>query len=655
MGLFAIGGCYVMKLSIVIVSYNVKYFLGQLLRSLFRSKTTFTYEVVVVDNNSADGSADYVAGHYPQVKLIRNASNDGFSRATNLGIEHSIGQYVLLLNPDTLLQDDTFELCICYMEAHPHCGALGCRMVDGSGVYLPESKRGYPTPFVALCRITGLSQLFPGSRLFNGYYQGHLNEWQVNEVEVLTGAFMCLRRSVLDEVGLLDEDYFMYAEDIDLSYRIGRAGYQVIYFPQTSIIHFKGESTQRASLDYVRRFYGSMQIFIRKHFGRGYSQVLRLLLVVAVWGRGLLALSTSFFRRWAPPLMDAVVTVGMLHLFAWLWAYWYFGDQSYYDGAPLVQLLAGTGFVYVCCLWLAGAYDKTFMWWRWLKGIGTGFVLVLLSYALVSGAYRTSRVVILASGPLALLSTWLWRVAMSKVSGGSPWATRASARRFAVVGSPDLVVEARRLVESVRQHAFVGYIAPDELPDSFSYIGSLPDIGAIVQAHGVEELVFCADSIPSGRILETMAAVGPDVYYKIFSQQTPGIVGSSSKFSAGEAYTYEIRYNLAEPVHRRNKRLLDIGMCLVFALLMPVLILKAKYRSGLVRHWLGVLTGRRSWVSYNSPVQGLFPPLRPGVLTPEIPMYREREDLARIDADYYYAKDYSIWTDLSIIANHVFS
>ena len=204
-----------MKLSVVIVNYNVEYFLEQCLYSVRRAMQGIEGEVFVVDNNSVDGSLRMLAQKFPEVKVIANKENVGFSRANNQAIRISTGEYVLLLNPDTVVEDDTFSKCIAFMDSHPDAGGLGVKMVDGKGQFLPESKRGLPTPATAFYKMFGLCKLFPHSKRFAHYYMGHLSNDETNEVEILAGAFMLMRKETLDKVGLLDETFFMYGEDID--------------------------------------------------------------------------------------------------------------------------------------------------------------------------------------------------------------------------------------------------------------------------------------------------------------------------------------------------------------------------------------------------------------------------------------------------------
>jgi N-acetylglucosaminyl-diphospho-decaprenol L-rhamnosyltransferase len=253
-----------MVLSVIIVSYNVKYFLEQCLCSVQRAMGN-DVEVFVTDNNSSDGTLEYLRDKFPFVQFISNVENVGFAKANNQALEKAKGEYVLFLNPDTIIPEDLFSLCTGFLQSHTDAGALGVRMIDGSGEFLPESKRGFPSPWVAFCKMSGLTGIFPRSKTFAKYYLGHLPELETNVVDALAGACMFVRKEVFNKIGGFDEQFFMYAEDIDLSYRIGQVGYKNYYFPGCTIIHFKGEST-RKDARYIRLFYKAMIQFVRKHF-----------------------------------------------------------------------------------------------------------------------------------------------------------------------------------------------------------------------------------------------------------------------------------------------------------------------------------------------------------------------------------------------------
>lgn len=285
-----------MKLSVVIVNYNVKEELTFCLSSVQQALQDIEGEVFVVDNHSADGSCDVIKTLFPWVTLIENAENLGFARANNIAIKKSCGEYVLLLNPDTVVEQDTFSKMLAFMDEHDNCGGLGVKMLDAQGTFLPESKRGIPTPWVAFCKLFGLYKLFPKSEKCNRYYLSNISQDLVAEVEILAGACMLLRKSVLDEVGLLDETYFLYGEDVDISYRILQAGYKNYYFPETSIIHLKGASTKKLEVKSVREFYRSMEIFCERHFTQ-YNKLFLLFVKIGINVRMAFAMLGLFVRK----------------------------------------------------------------------------------------------------------------------------------------------------------------------------------------------------------------------------------------------------------------------------------------------------------------------------------------------------------------------
>ena len=255
-----------MKISIIIVSYNVRDLLQQALDSLLDASKNFDHEIFVVDNNSKDLTVDMVKNKYPTVNLMVNKENIGFSKANNQAILKAKGEYILLINPDTITSKDTIKKVVHFMDKHVDAGGLGVRMINAQGKFLPESKRGLPTPWASITKFAGLAKIFPTSKVFSRYYMGWVSEHQTSEIEILAGAFMLLRHQALKKIGLLDESFFMYGEDIDLSYRLTLGGYKNYYFPETYIIHFKGQSTRKLSWRYIQSFYGAMFIFVRKYF-----------------------------------------------------------------------------------------------------------------------------------------------------------------------------------------------------------------------------------------------------------------------------------------------------------------------------------------------------------------------------------------------------
>ena len=292
-----------MKVTVVIVNYQVKYYPAQCLHSVMKALESVEGQVVVVDNDSRDDSIDFVRRLYPQVLYVENKENMGFARANNIAIRQTQSEYVMLLNPDTIVNERLLHDCIALLGANREIGATGVRMLCENGQFAPESRRGVPTVFTAFCKMTGLTRLFPKSRVFGRYYMKYLDEFAVTPIEVISGACMFIRRSVLDECGLLDEDFFMYGEDIDLSYRMLKTGKKNYYIP-SRIMHYKGESTQKNTFRYVYVFYEAMYIFFKKHYSN-YHWILSIPIRSVIYLKG----SFEFLSRKVRGLFEKPQTV----------------------------------------------------------------------------------------------------------------------------------------------------------------------------------------------------------------------------------------------------------------------------------------------------------------------------------------------------------
>ena len=260
-----------MQLSVIILNYNVRHFLELCVLSVQKALSNIDGEIIVVDNNSSDDSCEMMQHRFPKIKLIRNTENLGFPKGNNIGVAQAKGEYICILNPDTVVAEDTFKKILNFVTlsavevANSDMGIVGCRLIDGTGNFLPESKRGIPTPWVAFTKIFGLYKLFPKSKFFNTYYAQHLLEKETGKVAILVGAFMVMKRELYNEIGGFDENCFMYSDDIDLSYRVLQKGKSNYYFHETTVIHYKGESTVKDGT-YMKRFQDSMNFFYKKHF-----------------------------------------------------------------------------------------------------------------------------------------------------------------------------------------------------------------------------------------------------------------------------------------------------------------------------------------------------------------------------------------------------
>ena len=656
-----------MRLSVVIVNYNVRHFLEQALLSVRRAMRGIDGEVWVVDNNSVDDSVRMVQEKFPEVRLIANQDNPGFAIANNQAIRQSGGAYVLLLNPDTLVEEDTFHKCLDFMDAHPDAGALGVKLIDGSGKFLPESKRGFPSPWVAFCKTFGLSALFPKSRMFNRYYLGHLSENETHEIDVLAGAFMFMRRAALDRSGLLDEAFFMYGEDIDLSYRIIKAGYKNYYYPDTQIIHYKGESTKKGSLNYVRTFYQAMIIFTRKHFTGRRAGLFILMLQAAIWLRAGMTLVKNIWDKIRLPLLDALLIYGGLVFLKDFWANYYYKDPDWFKTNVLWFNFPLYILIWLGSVWLNGGYDQRFDLRRLVRGLGIGTLLLAAVYGFLDLDYRPSRALVLMGAVWAVLSTAGVRTLLHFVEFRNFRIGRDKVRNLVIVGSAG---ESARVMGLLAQAGvvknFIGRVHPDPaLPagtpetnaapgdaTTRETLGALPQLDEIVRIYRIDELIFCSKDLRAQDILAWMTRLGPAVSYKIVPEESLSIIGSSSKNEPGELYTIEIQYNIAQPGQRRNKRVFDLLTCLLLVASLPLWLIFSGKRSVFLKNWLPVLTGRKTWVGYAAHAQNAtLPKLKPGVFSPlDALKGLNINDNAVARINFLFAKDWNVWRDLDVLS-----
>lgn len=641
-----------MKLSVIIVNYNVRYFLEQALLSVQKAAKNISTEVFVVDNNSVDDSVSMVQEKFPEVQLIANKDNPGFSIANNQAIRQAKGEYILLLNPDTVVEEDTFEKCISFMKNHPKAGALGVKMIDGSGDFLPESKRGLPTPTVAFYKAIGLSKLFPKSPTFNRYHLGYLDKDRTHEVEILSGAFMFFRKSVLDEIGLFDETFFMYGEDIDLSYRVIKAGYQNYYFADTTIIHYKGESTKKGSLNYVKAFYNAMIIFSKKHFKGEKASLLVGMLQLAIYSKAALTVVTNFFKKIYLPLLDGLlIFIGMY----WLkdfWATSYFDDPNYYKPSFLYFNVPLYISVWLGSVYFQGGYDEQKSVRRLAKGLIFGSVLLAAIYGLLPLEYRTSRMLLLLGAIWAIISTFVLRTLLHFVQYRNLKVGQTPIKNLIVVGAKTEAERALTLLNKANiAQNFIGIVTPNP-SNNKAYLSHLANLEEVVNIYGINEIIFCSKDIPNQSIMHWMTQLGAKIDYRIVPKETMSIIGSNSKNAPGELYTVDIRYKIADTIQQRSKRLLDVVMSSILLITSPFLIFFIKKKGTFLKNIFQILLAQKTWVGYfgtkGTPID--LPKLRPNVLNPLVGFEKKGLDEATIQRlNFLYARDYYWTRDLELI------
>lgn len=398
--------------TVVIVSYNVSSYLKLCLQSVLRAARNSSVEIYVVDNASKDDSTEMVKKHFPEVHLIKNTENIGFSRANNQALKRARGRFLLMLNPDTIVPESLFETCLRIFHTHPEIGGAGIKMVDGQGRFLPESKRGLPTPLVSFFKISGIYRMFPNSSFFNRYYLGYTSPNESQYVDILAGAFLLVRREVAESIGYMPEEYFMYGEDIDFSHQITLRGFKNYYIAEDTIIHFKGESTRKGSLNYIYVFYKAMAIFSAKYFGRGNAFFYNTLISLGIAVTALGSVVKRLVQTTGIPVIELLAIYG---------GYWYIHDYweknhrfisgGEYPPEYVYGILPLYSIILVLSIYASGGYKKNQKLIHSLRGLGLGFLLIFVIYGLSPEQWRFSRAILV----LGVVSSMVWVVVFRSV------------------------------------------------------------------------------------------------------------------------------------------------------------------------------------------------------------------------------------------------
>ena len=582
-----------MKLSLIILNYKVPYFLEQCLASVYRSECNFEYEVFVVDNNSQDRSVEMVKAKFPQAKLIETGENLGFSKGNNVAIRQAAGEYVLLLNPDTIIDEHCLQATVDFMDTKADAGALGIKMLDGSGAFLPESKRGLPTPWIAFYKIFGLSKLFKKSKKFGKYHLTYLNKNEIHEVDILAGAFMLMRKSALDKVGLLDEQFFMYGEDIDLSYRIQQGGFKNYYFPDHPIIHYKGESTKTGSLNYVRVFYQAMILFAKKHFSGSKAFWFIAAINLAIYLRAGMAL----FKRLASKAAMVVVDAGLLYAGMMYFKTYWENNHRYIEGGSyppefMYYVVPGYILVWLTTAYVSGGYDKPLRLFRLIRGLAVGTLVLFAVYGLLPEAYRFSRALILLGAGWSAFILPSYRYALDKLGLFGFKLAGSDKKRPAVICNPADLKETKELLTRLGYPTtFLPWIQPDKFNNSEA-IGQLKQLDALVDQMNLTELVFNAKQLSYQTIITCIERLEKKgISFKIIPPEADFMIGSDSAKSSGDA-VQNVSNKLTSFQTRRSKRFLDLLLAAFSMLLLPIQKKPAKAFADVC----SVLIAKKTWV-----------------------------------------------------------
>ena len=639
-----------MQLSIIIVNYNVKYFLEQCLSSVYKAITNLNAEVWVVDNASNDGSIEFLQTRFNWINVIANEKNVGFAKANNQALFKCTGQYILFLNPDTLIAEDCLEKCLSFLNEHPKAGALGIRMVDGQGCFLPESKRSFPSPVTSFFKLVGLTGLFPTSRFFARYTLGYLDQHKNHEVDVLAGAFLMAKRRLLSSLNGFDEIFFMYGEDVDLSYRIQKQGYKNYYFSGSTIVHFKGESTKKGSLNYVRMFYQAMSIFVKKHYGSGRASLFGFFIQLAIWLRAGLSALSGVFSKVGLQVADAGLVFASFHFINVLWVGWFRSGEPYNPVLLNIALPAFT-LLFLFSTMLAGMYDKLHKLSRAFSAAAIATIILLACYSLLPEKYRFSRGVVLFSGITAtlLIVLFRWLLILWKVIDDTDEASKH--QQTLVVGTQAEFANVKRLLTRIGlQNRIMGRIAANgNREDAIATIGQLP---SLLESFTLREIIFCEGYLSFKAIIDLIQQLPPHINSRFHAQYSQSIVGSDSKDTSGEFVAVDGSFELSLPYQRRRKRMVDLAVSLAILITFPIHFIINGL--SIIRNALLVISGKKTWIGY-SQSSNVLPRLRKGVLaTNGFPVNDlsplKKESLEKIDE--WYARNYHWLQDVKMVARH---
>ena len=601
-----------MDLSIVIVNYNVKEFLTQCLDSIFRSQTKYSYEVIVVDNASKQPAQEAILERFPQTIWVANSKNIGFGKANNQGFDLAKGRYTLILNPDTVLAEDTIEKCLDHMIAYPEIGGLGIKGLDGSGQFLPESKRALPTPLVALWKISGMSALFPRSKVFARYHLGHLSPEENHEVDILVGCFMLVPTELLRKVGGFDPRYFMYGEDIDLSYELLKTGKKNKYFADSSIIHYKGESTKRGSLNYVRMFYQAMVLFAKKQFSGSSAAAYTLLIYFGIYLRAALALLARLGRSAFAPLLDAFLLFSTLESVKTYWEL----NHRFIDGGSYPDLytygIQGTYVgTWITALWFSGLYLRqsrpaVFVRTMLLATVGIGFV-----YGLLPEDLRYSRALLVLGALGGTFVLLLWRTVLGGLTGKKFFSSALKQPRILFYGTAE---HSKTLQDNLADSRISpSFFWQEEAGATVVYLRSL------IRIHRIDELILDTSTTSYSEVIHYLEQCGSLCSVKTYHPSDGYIIGSDGSLTQGGTYRKSIQ--TSDPTYLRQRRVLSIALPIIllvfFPLTIPLAALSGRMKSYflIVSKTVPLWLGKCSLVGYSveSAKKNSLPELAPPI------------------------------------------
>lgn len=637
-----------MTLSIVIVSYNVKEFLEQCLCSVLKAMQHIDGETFVVDNNSVDGTQSMLKAKFtaPNIHLIFNKENLGFGKANNQALRLCKGKFILVLNPDTLLQEDTLEKMIAFMETDESIGAAGCKLLNADGTFQLSCRRSFPSPEVSFYKIVGLSRLFPKSKRFARYNLTYLSTEETYEVDALMGAFMFLRREVLETVGMFDEAFFMYGEDLDWCYRIKQAGWKIYYYHGTQIIHYKGESAKKMSFNYVVRFYEAMLIFVRKYYAS--SKWFVAILTFGIYARASLAFLRRLFARLYVPTIDALCVV-ISCLVGFKWKFDDYPETFLEFALPVyvaVQLLAFVSF---------GQYREGYAYS--LKKL---FSALLVGFAVSSTfnfffkAVAFSRAGLGFSYLMLFVLAFGWRLLARVMVQRSFSGAFEPEKRVAIVGTEEVAKQvAEKLLNEVgKNYNIVGFIEVKESElQSIPVLGNLENIDEIMRINRISELIFVSPALTNTQVLSAITRCnGLAIDFKIVPQGMDVVIGKGAIDELVSSVPLaDVEFNLSHKSRQLGKRFFDVVVSLVLLFFSPVIFLVG--HKHIFKSLWDVITNRKTWIGAAESNDGYS---KSGVFVGKIGVWslwslQKNKQAEKESLDIFYAKNSTLGLDVELL------
>lgn len=647
-------------LSIIIVNYNVKEFILNLVNSIRKAAKNISSEIFIVDNASDDGSVELISENFPEVNLIQNKKNVGFGVANNQAMKLATGKYFLIINPDTIVREDTLSKMIRFMDENPQVGISGCKVLNPDGSLQLACRRSFPGPWTSFTKVMGLSNLFPKSKLFARYNLTYLDENQTYEVDAVSGSFMMMRKDVYDKIGGFDPQFFMYGEDLDLCFRTQKAGYKVYYYHETEIIHYKGESTKRSKLDETTVFYNAMHLFVKKHLASSF--LVEGILQAAIILRKLIAFANVFKLSLVSFVMDflffsaAIIIAEKIYL------------DTHSSGFPnyvvpwiyFVPSLFQTGVSA-----LTGAYKKNSL--LVLKTIFSLFygMLFLSTITYFFKQYGFSRAVVIITYVISFVSFLSWRIIL-KAFFKIGLDINAKKARTLIVGNQEVAEEiALKLkTNSTRLHQIVGMISLSrkkigEKFGAYKVIGSIDNIKKIIDEGKIEKVILSSEDLSFDDIFKIVAdCQGLNAEFLVAGKGMDYLVGKSAVTMLDDISLLKVDYNISSFVHSSTKRIFDFIVS-IFSLIFiyPFIYLFEKFtsKSGDFTKFIlsipKVCLGEKSFVG---PRSSSF---NDGLYVGKVGLTGfwfiddvKEEDIDEIKKlDIFYAKNQNIWLDLEIL------